>query len=140
MRFCIWLICPLLIIVVHIYPQAKDTTRHPSPKVLKLDDAGKGYLRLLGGPPETSTMRSGLVALAPTKSVGKHSTENYEEIVVVLKGEGEMPITGGDTLHFKEGEVIYCPSQTEHDVTNTGSGELRYLYVVAKAAQRKEIK
>jgi mannose-6-phosphate isomerase-like protein (cupin superfamily) len=103
------------------------------PKVIKLDSTGKDYLRVLGGPPESSSMRSGLVTLAPNKSVGKHSTENYEELVIVFEGSGRMDITDGDSLSFTKGEVLYCPPFTEHNVTNTGNEILRYLYVVAEA-------
>jgi oxalate decarboxylase/phosphoglucose isomerase-like protein (cupin superfamily) len=30
--------------------------------------------------------------------------------------------------------VAYCPPQTEHDVVNTGADPLRYLFIVARAA------
>lgn len=105
----------------------------PVPKVIKLDSGGKEYLRVLGGPPETSTMHAGLVTLAPGKSVGRHSTKQYEEVLVVFAGQGKMEIAGGPVLEFAQGEVLYCPPGTEHDVTNTGGSSLSYLYVVAEA-------
>ena len=103
------------------------------PKIIKLDSQGQSYLRVLGGPPETSTMRSGLVTLAPGKSVGKHSTEDFEELVIILEGEAEMRITRGDSLRLPKGYAVYCPSHTEHDVFNVGRKTLRYIYVVAEA-------
>ena len=105
----------------------------PEAKVIKADTQGKDYVRLLGGPPETCSMRSGAVALQPGKTVGKHSTETYEELVVVLEGEGVMLLNGDQELPLKVGVVAYCPPNTEHDVKNTGSTVLRYIYVVAKA-------
>jgi quercetin dioxygenase-like cupin family protein len=105
-------------------------------KVIRLDPQGKDYLRVLGGPPETSTMRSGLVTLAPGKSMDKHSTEGFEELVVVLEGEGEMHIAGGDVLKLEAGCAAYCPPRTEHDVRNVGRKTLRYLYIVAEAKTR----
>ncbi len=105
----------------------------PAPKVIRLDSGGREYLRVLGGPPETSTMHAGLVTLAPGKSVGRHSTKKYEEVLVVLEGHGRMEIVGGLVLQFAKGEVLYCPPMTEHDVTNTGAGNLSYLYIVAEA-------
>ena len=110
---------------------AQQPDKRPAPKVLKLDPQGQGYQRLLGGPPETSTMRSGLVVLAPGKSVGRHNTDNYEELVIILQGQGEMRITGGATLRLAAGLAAYCPSHTEHDVLNTGAGPLQYVYVAA---------
>jgi len=101
------------------------------PKVVKLDSTGKDYLQVLGGPPESVTMRSGLVALAPGKSVGKHTTGQHEELLVVLEGVGEMTFGDGSKLPVEANHALYCPPETEHDVTNTGTGLLRYVYVVA---------
>ena len=105
----------------------------PEAKLIPLDLGTKEYMRILGGPPETVTMHSGLVVLEPGKSVGKHNTKNYEEVLVVLEGAGEMMITGGPTLELRGGSVAYCPPRTEHDVTCTGSAKLKYVYVVANA-------
>ena len=111
------------------------TSADPRPKVIRLEAEGRGYVRLLGGPPETSTMRSGLVTLAPGTTVGKHSTQGFEELVIVLEGQGELRVTGGETLRLSEGTAAYCPPRTEHDVVNTGTKPLRYIYVVAEAKQ-----
>jgi mannose-6-phosphate isomerase-like protein (cupin superfamily) len=105
----------------------------PAAKVIRLDTGGKDYLPVLSGPPETATMRSGLVVLAPGKAVGKHSTGRHEEILVVLEGAGEMQITGEASLPVVAGTAVYCPPRREHDVLNTGKTELRYVYVVARA-------
>jgi len=102
----------------------------PAPKVVKLDDQGKGYLPILSGPPETATMRSGLVALAPGKSVGRHSTGANEELLVVLEGAGEFRLEG-EALPLAAGTALYCPPGRTHDVFNTGTGTLRYVYVTA---------
>ncbi|HVN80282.1 MAG TPA: cupin domain-containing protein [Terriglobia bacterium] len=103
------------------------------PKVVKLDSAGKDYLQVLGGPPESVTMKSGLVVLAPNKSVGKHSTKQHEELLVILEGQGEMIFKDGSTLQVKANHALYCPPETEHDVRNTGTHVLRYVYIVADA-------
>jgi mannose-6-phosphate isomerase-like protein (cupin superfamily) len=73
------------------------------------------------------------VVLLPGKSVGKHSTEQNEELLIVLEGQGEMSFKDGSKLPVKANSALYCPPQTEHNVTNTGTGVLRYVYVVAKA-------
>jgi len=101
------------------------------PKAVKLDSQGKDYLQILGGSPETVTMRSGLVVLAPGKSVGKHTTGQHEELLVILEGKGEMTFGDGSKLPVEASYALYCPPETEHDVTNTGTGVLRYVYVVA---------
>ena len=103
----------------------------PAPKVVKLDAQGKGHLAILSGPPETATMRSGLVVLEPGKSVGKHSTGANEELLVVLEGTGEFRILDGETLPLVGGTALYCPTNRSHDVFNIGKTVLRYVYVTA---------
>ena len=125
----------LIILFVPLIFGQQQMLKKPVPKMIKLDPKGQDYLRVLTGPPETSTMRSGLVMLAPSKSVGKHSTENYEELVIILEGQAEMQITGGKTLRLTKGFAAYCPPYTEHDVLNIGNDTLRYIYVVAKAQE-----
>jgi len=112
---------------------AGQTNQAPAPKVVQVDPSATEYVPVLSGPPETVTMRSGSVVLLPSKDVGKHSTGNNEEALVVLAGSGEMRMSSGVTLKLKPYVVAYCPPDTEHNVFNTGSDPLRYVYVVAKA-------
>jgi len=46
-----------------------------------------GYTRLLGGPPQSVSMRSGKVILQPGETVGLHSTNEKEEFIIILDGE-----------------------------------------------------
>jgi quercetin dioxygenase-like cupin family protein len=103
----------------------------PRPLAINLDPAATGYTPVLTGPPTTVGLRSGYVVLAPGTSVGRHSTERYEELIVVLSGAGELSLTGRSPLPLREGTVAYSPPHTEHDVLNTGAVPLRYLYIVA---------
>jgi len=105
----------------------------PQPKVIQLDTAGKREQQLLSGPPETVTMRSGHILLQPGQSVGKHSTGHNEEMLVVLEGQGRMVFDDGSHLDLSANHVLYCPPATAHDVLNTGTGVLRYIYIVAHA-------
>lgn len=110
---------------------AAGGTSAPSPKVIPLEASGKDYIPVLSGPPESVNMRSGLVLLAPGKSVGKHSTGQNEELLVVFEGQGEMSFPDGSKLAVTANSALYCPPETEHNVTNTGTVTLRYVYVVA---------
>lgn len=111
----------------------KELRTMPKPHLIVLNPSAAESTDVFKGPPETVTMRSGLMVLAPSKSVGKHSTHTYEEAVIVLAGTGEMRITGGPTFKLKPYCVAYCPPRTEHDVINTGSETLRYIWLVARA-------
>lgn len=129
------LIFLLIFFPTSIVLAADSTTTRPESKVIILDPDINEYMMVLGGPPETVTMRSGHVVLASGESVGKHTTGTFEELVVVFEGKGKMQITDGATLLLEAGSVAYCPPHTEHDVINTGPGRLRYLYIVAMAQQ-----
>lgn len=104
-----------------------------SPRVIRLDAAQAEYLPILEGPPETVSMRSGVVTLAPGNSVGVHSTKGFEELVIVLQGHGEVQIADQDPLEVEAGTAAYCPPETVHNVVNTGTDLLRYVFVVAQA-------
>jgi len=104
----------------------------PHARVIALSGQGKEQ-SLLSGPPETVSMRSGLITLQPHQSVGKHSTRQNEEMLVVLEGQGKMLFSDDASIAIAKNHVLYCPPQTEHDVINTGTGVLRYVYIVASA-------
>ncbi|MBP7050343.1 MAG: cupin domain-containing protein [Phycisphaerae bacterium] len=93
------------------------------------------YQRILEGKPQTHGMRSGRVYLEPGKACGQHSTKNHEELLVFLAGQGELLIGDHDRLTVGAGKVAYIPPETLHDVKNTGSGPLAYIYCVAPAAE-----
>ena len=104
------------------------------PKVINAESGGKEYVKLLGGPPDSISMRSGKILLQPGGLVGRHSTEGNEELLILLEGEGLFLLDDGRQLKLNVGSVLYCPPDTAHDVKNTGMTPLQYIYVVAKAA------
>lgn len=114
-------------------PSSPQSQLEPHAKVVALDRTEGGILPILTGPPETVTMKSGFVVLQPGHSVGKHGTGHHEELLVVLEGTGEMIFHDGSKLELKGRTALYCPPETEHDVKNTGTNQLRYVYVVAEA-------
>jgi quercetin dioxygenase-like cupin family protein len=121
-----------LLLVLSAMAAAQVQSAKPTPKVIPLGNGTTEYVRLLGGPPDSVTMHSGAVTLQPGKTVGRHGTEDYEELIVVLEGQGSMILSGGARLDVKAGMALYCPPDTEHDILNTGSGPMRYVYVAAK--------
>jgi mannose-6-phosphate isomerase-like protein (cupin superfamily) len=46
---------------------------------------------------------------------------------------GEMTLADGSKLPVESNHAVYCPPETEHNVTNTGKNTLRYVYVGARA-------
>lgn len=63
-----------------------------------------------------------------------HNHRANEEMFFVLQGSGEVRI-GANTYAIRTGDVIACPpggSEAAHQITNTGTEELRYLAVSTK--------
>jgi len=124
-----------MIVLITLIPVLTAAPSQPKPraKVVTLQKSDNGILPILTGPPETVTMKSGYVVLEPGRSVGKHSTEHHEELLIVLEGQGEMRFADDTKLELNAHTALYCPPETEHDVWNTGAGTLRYVYVIADA-------
>jgi len=89
---------------------------------------------LLTGPPQTAGMRSGRVVLKPGQEMHRHSTKGNEEILVFLQGKARV-VLGQEPLALEAGQVLYVPPQTEHEVHNDGTEELRYIFTVAPAGR-----
>ncbi len=112
------------------FAQVIDTSKiSPQPKLITLQLDSSGYQRIFSGKPETVSIHSGLVTLKPGETVGDHNTDDYEEMLIVFSGEGQMIFVNGKTFNLKYGEVAYCPPHTEHNVKNTGLTLLKYLYI-----------
>jgi mannose-6-phosphate isomerase-like protein (cupin superfamily) len=105
----------------------------PRIKVVPLDPGDQSYFLLLHGPPETKSFRSGLVTLAPGTSIGVHNSGTNEEMLVPLEGQGELRFSDHPPVLIKPGLITYAPAHSEHDVINTGSVPLRYIFITAKA-------
>jgi len=95
------------------------------------------YTRLLSKE-EGVRMRSGLVTLEPGKDCGWHSTDNYEELIICLAGAGEVETEGTGRRPIAAGQYAYNPPDLRHNVFNTGTALMRYIYVVAPAYEAPE--
>ncbi len=98
--------------------------------VVNLDRDNKDQ-KLLDGQPQTCGMRSGKVHLDPGQACGQHSTKNREEMLVFLSGKGLLSIEAQNSFQVGEGKVAYIPPNTVHNVKNTNTEPLVYIYCVA---------
>jgi len=89
---------------------------------------------LLKGAPQTAGMRGGSVRLKPGESAGWHSTGQNEEALVILRGRGVANVEGHADVPVSARQMAYIPPGTKHNVENTGSEVLEYVWVVAPAA------
>ena len=107
----------------------------PKPTTFALNCAG-GDCPLLTGRPQTSGMRGGSVRLKPGESVGWHSTATNEEALVILHGSGVAKIEGHADVPLSTRTLAYIPPATRHNVTNTGTEIMEYVWVVAPTSSR----
>lgn len=130
MRKAIWAatVGAAMLIGYVVAAQGRDAKREPL--TFALDCAG-GDCPLLKGTPQTSGMRGGAVRLKPGASVGWHSTSGNEEALVILHGNGAANIEGQADVPLHEKMLAYIPPTTKHNVTNTGTEILEYVWVAA---------
>lgn len=112
-------------------PGAHGPDVQRTPFVRPLPDSNE-YVRLLSKD-DAVRMRSGMMTLAPGADCGAHSTDNYEELIICLAGAGEIESEGLGRRPIAAGQYAYNPPHTRHNVFNTGTERLRYIYVVAPA-------
>lgn len=124
-------VCLMLLSLVAAVSSFAQSAGRPEPRVITPKPGAPD--QLLVGPPATERTRLGYVVLEPGKSVGRHSTNDNEEFVVVLEGTGVFTVEDGPALKMAPNTVVYCPPNRFHNVTNTGATPLRYFYVVPKA-------
>lgn len=98
--------------------------------VINIPKDVKDYFRIWGKEHNTC-MRSGLVILDPLKDVGEHSTENFEELVIPLEGQGKMLVNKKEYF-FSKNQILHIGPNTKHNVFNISTKHvLKYIYVVA---------
>jgi len=99
-------------------------------RIVDLKDDGE-YQSLLDGKPQTSGLRAGRVYLQPGETCGRHNTEQNEEILVFLSGQGLALIGKNGSYEIGKDKVSYIPPHTVHNIKNTGTEPLIYIYCVA---------
>ncbi len=80
-------------------------------------------------PPESKIIKSGRVILKPGEEIGKHTTTNREEIIVVLRGVASIIISNSPHI-VNSGETFFVPINTLHNVINNSDHNLEYIYIV----------
>lgn len=94
--------------------------------------SNKSFTRLLGKDKPGINLRSGLVILGPGKTVGEHSTENKEEVLIILSGTARVDI-GKKSYLAKRGSFLYIPPRVHHNVRNNSRSKLKYVYITTSA-------
>jgi quercetin dioxygenase-like cupin family protein len=98
--------------------------------VINLPQNDTNYVSVIK-PPLSRKIRSGFVTLASGVSGEEHSTESYEELLVILDGKAVLH-SGEIDKEVTVGQVAYVPPHTKHFMKNGGTTTLKYLYIVTK--------
>jgi mannose-6-phosphate isomerase-like protein (cupin superfamily) len=102
------------------------------PAVLAVSLAQDGkYQRLLAGCPQTYGIKSGHILLGPGNSVGEHTTDVKEEVIIITRSKAQLICSGDNPVTVTTENIIYIPPETRHDIRNIGEDVLEYVYVVA---------
>jgi quercetin dioxygenase-like cupin family protein len=120
----LWLV-PLLLLSSACAPAA-----FPRSAKLVVFPAEPSEVAIVSGPPETAGMHAGYVALKPGAEMHRHTTGEHEEMLVFLRGRGEV-LVGAEHISVAAGAALYIPPRTEHEVHATAPDELDYVYTVA---------
>ncbi len=75
----------------------------------------------------TKMLEAGQVCLDPGEECEKHTTGHYEEMLIILDGEGRILLDGKE-LCVKGNSVVYIPPYTFHSLV-AGDRNLRYIYM-----------
>lgn len=91
-----------------------------------------GVLKMMDTPDTTGAERfsAGVVTLTPGKGHERHTHPDSDEILYVVRGEGEQEVAD-ETRSVTTGDMVHIPEGVEHGTTNTGWEPLTLLAVYA---------
>ena len=91
-----------------------------------------GVLNWMSTPEVTGGERfsAGVVKLEPGKGHERHTHPDSDEILYVIRGEGEQEVAD-ETRGIETGDMVFVPERVEHGTVNTGWEPLLLLAVYA---------
>jgi oxalate decarboxylase/phosphoglucose isomerase-like protein (cupin superfamily) len=91
-----------------------------------------GVLNWMSTPEVTGGERfsAGVVKLEPGKGHERHTHPDSDEILYVIRGEGEQEVAD-ETREIETGDMVFVPEGVEHGTVNTGWEPLLLLAVYA---------
>ena len=90
------------------------------------------FLRLLGDSKKIKGLCCGLVTLKPQEFIGEHKTESKEEVLIILKGRATVYYGKNKKLKASQNTCVFIPTETLHNVRNSGNKILQYVYVTSR--------
>lgn len=98
-----------------------------------------GKIRMLSEPMVTNAERFsfGVVELAPGKGHERHNHAGAEEIIYVVRGQGQQMIDDQPPITVGPGASIFIPADVYHSTVNTGMEPLHLIIVYAPAGPER---
>ena len=73
-----------------------------------------------------------LMSLPPGGEIGSETHPHVDQFFRIEKGEGEVIMNGEEKL-FSEGFAFVVPAGTQHNLINTGTGDLKFYSIYSPA-------
>ncbi len=84
-------------------------------------------------PPRSERLKSGYITLKPGEAVGEHSTDNREEMLIIMEGRARIECEG-ECAELNANAIAYIPRNSRHNVINQSHEDLKYIYLVTPVA------
>lgn len=68
------------------------------------------------------------MSLLPGEEIGEETHETSDQILFIVKGEGEA-VMNGETINIQKHSVVYVSANTSHNIINKGDEDMK-LYTV----------
>ena len=118
-----------------------DSTYFVEPDDVESLSLDWGVLKWMSTPEVTDSDRlsAGVVKLDPGKGHERHTHPDSDEILYVIRGEGEQEVAD-ETRELTAGDTVFIPEGVEHGTLNTGWEPLTLLAVYVPPGPETELK
>ncbi|KAJ5162976.1 uncharacterized protein N7500_004806 [Penicillium coprophilum] len=105
-------------------------TQRTPPETFPTSNHGDIYWHTLISSPKTDStdLCAGIATCPPASGHLCAHRHMQSEIYHILEGDGEVTIDGVSS-RVQAGSTVFIPSDAEHGIVNTGTVDLRWLYV-----------
>lgn len=69
-----------------------------------------------------------LMSLLPHEEIGEETHQTSDQILYIVKGEGEA-VVNGETTKIEKHSLVYVPANTKHNIINTSDEDMK-LYTI----------
>lgn len=73
------------------------------------------------------------MSLLLSEDIGAEMHSVIDQIFVIADGKGQAMV-GTETRDVEEDDIVFVPAGTEHNITNTGHKDLKFITIYAPAA------